>query len=239
MDNLETLLSATNVYIDESGHTDDPNCGDMVLGALWVSVSQLSLLTDAVRTIKKKHTITPRREIKWTKVSTAKLDYYKDLVDAVFDTEQANYRAVVIDKSKVDYEARGITQDEFYYKMQYLLVRTIAEKRHGDIRLFLDYKDTWSGVETTKLAKYLNNTGSLHNKSLRAQPLRSHEVVGLQLADLFTGAVMYANRSPEKQLSDAKKQLIAHIEDRSKQKLTDGTPPSAEKLNILLWRPKE
>lgn len=239
MDNIETLLGATNIYIDESGHTDDPECGNMVLGALWVNVSQLSLLTDAVRTIKKKHAIAPRREIKWTKVSASKLDYYKDLIDAVFDIEQVNYRAVVIDKSKVDYEVRGITQDDFYYKMQYLLVRTIAQQRYGDIRLFLDYKDTWSGVETTKLAKYLKNTGSLHNKSLRAQPLRSHEVVGLQLADLFTGAVMYANRPVEKQLSSAKRELIDHIEERAKQRLTEGTPPSAEKMNILLWRPKE
>lgn len=122
--------------------------------------------------------------------------------------------------------------------MQYLLVRTIAERRHGDLRLFLDYKDTWSGVETTKLANYLRNTGRLHNKSLSAQPLRSHEVVGLQIADLFTGAVMYAHRSQDSQLSEAKKELIEHIESVGGQKLTEGTPPSAEKINILQWEPR-
>ena len=238
MDNIETLLSATNVYIDESGHTDDPSCSVMVLGALWVNVAQLSLLTDAVRTIKKKHDIPPHREVKWTKVGDAKLEYYKDLINAFFDIEQVNYRAVVIDKSKVDYEARGITADDFYYKMQYLLVRTIAEKRFGDMRLFLDYKDTWSGVQTTKLAEYLNNTGSLNNKSLRAQPLRSHEVIGLQLADLLTGAVMYASKSVDKQISSAKKQLVQHIEGKAKQKLTEGTAYSAEKINLLLWEPR-
>lgn len=238
MDNIKTLLGATNVYVDESGHTDDPDCSVMVLGALWVSVAQLSLLTDAVRTIKKKHDISPHREIKWTKVSDAKLDYYKDLIDAVFDIEQVNYRAVVIDKAKVDYEARGLTADDFYYRMQYLLVRTIAEKRLEDMRLFFDYKDTWSGVETTKLAAYLGNTGSLHNKSLRAQPLRSHEVIGLQLADLLTGAVMYANKPTDKQLSEAKKQLIQHVESRAGQKLTEGTAYGAEKMNLLLWEPR-
>lgn len=59
MDTIETLLGATNIYIDESGHADDPNCKVMVLGALWVSTPQLSLLTDAVRTIKKKYEISP------------------------------------------------------------------------------------------------------------------------------------------------------------------------------------
>ncbi len=238
MDNIETLLSATNVYIDESGHTNDSNCKTMVLGALWLNVPQLSLLSDAVRTIKKKHGISSHREIKWTKVSDKKLDYYKDLVDAFFAVEQVNYRAVVIDKSIIDHEAHGNTQESFYYKMQYLLVRTIAEKRLGDIRLFFDYKDTWSGVETTKLANYLSNTGSLHNKSLRAQPLRSHEVMGLQIADLLTGAVMYANKPTKEQLSTAKKELVRYIEDGAKQKLTEGTPYGAEKVNILLWEPR-
>jgi len=239
MDNIETLLSATNIYIDESGHTDDSNCNNMVLGAIWVSVTQLSLFTDSVRTIKKKHAISSHREIKWTKVSGAKLDYYKDLVDAFFSIEQVNYRAVIIEKSKIDYEAHGKTQDDFYYTMQYLLVRTIAEKRLGDIRLFLDYKDTWSGIQTKKLAKYLTNTGSLHNKSLRAQPLRSHEVTGLQIADLLTGAVMYANKPKEKQQSASKRDLVHYIEQRAGQKLTQGTPYSAEKVNLLFWEPKK
>ena len=238
MENVETLFSATNVYIDESGHTDDPNNNTMVLGTLWLSVPQLSLFTDAIRTVKKKHDIASHREIKWTKVSPAKLDYYKELIDVFFAVEQVNYRAVVIDKSIVDYETYNKTRDDFYYSMIYILVRTIAEKRYGDMRLFLDYKDAWSGIRTTKLAGYLRNTGRLHNASLLAQPLRSHEVIGLQMADLFTGAVMYANKPQEKQESSAKKELIAHIERRSGQKLTCGTPYSSEKINILMWEPK-
>jgi len=229
MENIETLLSAPNVYIDESGHTDDPSSNTMVLGALWISVPQLSLFTDAIRTVKKKHDIASHREIKWTKVSPAKLDYYKELVDVFFAVEQVNYRAVVINKSIIDYEAHNKTRDDFYYSMTYILVRTIAEKRYGDMRLFLDYKDAWSGIRTTKLAGYLNNTSSLNSKSLSAQPVRSHEVVGLQISDLLTGAVMYANKPQEEQKSDAKKELIAHIERRSGQKLICGTPYSSEK----------
>lgn len=239
MENIETLLSATNVYIDESGHTDDPSSNTMVLGALWISIPQLSLFTDAIRTVKKKHDIASHREIKWTKVSPAKLDYYKELIDVFFAVEQVNYRAVVIDKSIVDYETYNKTRDDFYYSMTYILVRTIAEKRYGDMHLFLDYKDAWSGIRTTKLASYLRNTGRLHNASLLAQPLRSHEVIGLQIADLFTGAVMYANRPQEEQKSDAKKELISYIEHSSGQKLTCGTPHSSEKINILMWEPKK
>lgn len=234
---LSNVLSDTSVYIDESRHVGG-NDGKMLLGALWLDNAQLATLTDAVRLIKKKHEIAPRREIKWTKVSGAKLEYYKDLIRLFTELDRVNYRAVVIDKEKVDYEAYSKTQDEFYYTMQYLLVRNIAEKRLGEVRLFLDYKDAWSGKQSHKLAEYLNNTGSLHNKSLTAQPIRSHEVIGLQLADLITGAVMYANKPKDEQKSQAKLELITLIEELTGQTLTHGTPYGIEKFNLFFWEPR-
>lgn len=234
---LSSILSDTSVYIDESRHVGD-NDGKMLLGALWLDNAQLSTLSDAVRLIKKKHEIAPHREIKWTKVSGSKLEYYKDLIRLFAELDRVNYRAVVIDKEKVDYEAYGKTQDEFYYTMQYLLVRNIAEKRLGEVRLFLDYKDAWSGKRSHKLADYLNNTGSLHNKSLTAQPLRSHEVIGLQLADLITGAVMYANKPKDEQKSQAKLELIALLEELTGQALAQGTPYGVEKFNLFFWEPR-
>lgn len=231
------LFQSINVYIDESRHTNERDGGSMLLGALWLDVDQLPILTDAVRLIKKKHDIPPHREIKWTKVSAAKLDYYKELVQLFLNLEQVNYRAVIIEKDKIDYESHNKTRESFYYTMQYLLVRNIAEKRFGDIRLFLDYKDAWSGRYSQDLAKYLNNTGNLHHKSLRAQPLRSHEVVGLQIADLITGAVMYANKPASEQNSSAKMELIQLIEESIEQKLTQGTSYGVEKFNLFFWRP--
>lgn len=234
---LSNILSDTNVYIDESRHVGG-NDGKMLLGALWLDNTQLSTLTDAVRLIKKKHEIALHREIKWTKVSTSKLEYYKDLLRLFAELDHVNYRAVVINKEKIDYETYGKTQDEFYYTMQYLLVRNIAEKRLGEMRLFLDYKDAWSGKQSHKLAKYLNHTGSLHNKSLTAQPLRSHEVIGLQLADLITGAVMYANKPKDGQKSEAKLALVTLIEELTGQSLTQGTPYGVEKFNLFFWEPR-
>lgn len=234
---MEDILSDTSVYIDESRHVGG-NDGKMLLGALWLDNTQLPTLADTVRLIKKKHEIAPHREIKWTKVSISKLGYYKDLLRLFAELDHVNYRAVVIDKEKIDYETYGKTQDDFYYTMQYLLVRNIAEKRLGEVRLFLDYKDAWSGKQSHKLAKYLNNTGSLHNKSLTAQPLRSHEVIGLQLADLITGAVMYANKPKNEQKSQAKLELIALIEELVGQSLTQSTPYSIEKFNLFFWEPR-
>lgn len=236
---VSKIFQPINVYIDESRHNNDNDGGCMLLGAIWLDIEQLAVLNDAVRLIKKKHSISPRREIKWTKVSTAKLDYYREIIQLFLNLEQINYRAVIIDKSKIDYESHGKTRESFYYTMQYILVRNIAEKRLGDIRLFLDYKDAWSGKYSHELASYLNNTGSLNHKSLTAQPLRSHEVVGLQIADLITGAVMYANKPKDEQKSEAKMTLIRLLEESIEQKLTESTPYGIEKFNLLFWEPRK
>lgn len=236
---FKKIFEPVNVYIDESRHNNDNDGGYMLLGALWLNVDHLPVLTDAVRLIKKKYDIPTHREIKWTKVSQGKLDYYKELIQLFLNLEQVNYRAVIIDKGKIDYEAHSKTRESFYYTMQYLLVRNIAEKRLGDIRLFLDYKDAWSGHYCTELAKYLKNTGNLHNKSIIAQPLRSHEVIGLQIADLITGAVMYANKPENQQKSLAKKELVQFIEESVEQKLTQGTSYSVEKFNLFFWESKK
>ena len=235
---VSKIFQPINVYIDESRHNNDNDGGYMLLGAVWLDVDQLPVLNDAVRLIKKKYDILTHREIKWTKVSTAKLDYYKEIIQLFLQLEQVNYRAVIIDKSKLDYESHGKTRESFYYTMQYILVRNIAEKRFGHIRLFLDYKDAWSGKYSHELAEYLNNTGSLHHKSLTAQPLRSHEVVGLQIADLITGAVMYASKPQSEQKSESKMELVRLLEKSTEQKLTESTPYGLEKFNLLFWEPK-
>lgn len=232
------IFQPINVYIDESRHNNDNDGGYMLLGAIWLDREQLAVLNDAIRLIKKKHDIPIHREVKWTKVSAAKLDYYKEIIQLFLNLDQVNYRAVIIDKSKLDYESHAKTRESFYYTMQYILVRNIAEKRLGDIRLFLDYKDAWSGKYSHELAEYLNNTGSLHHKSLTAQPLRSHEVIGLQIADLITGAVMYANKSSVDQKSEAKMELTRLIEKSVEQKLTESTPYGVEKFNLLFWEPR-
>lgn len=240
MRNIHNQEYSTYVYIDESCHIGHGS-GKMLLGAVWLNTKQLPMLLREVKYIKKKHKISSHREIKWTKVSLSKIEYYKDLLLLLHQTDQVSYRAVVIDKNKVNYEAHNETSDDFYYKMQYYLVRNIAEKSTSthSLRLFLDYKDTWSGHRSHELARYLRNTVKFQDKYFTAQPLRSHEVIGLQLADLVTGAVMYANKPSNQQKSEAKKELVAFLKKITQQELTSGTPPSTEKFNLFFWEPRE
>lgn len=234
---VRLLNTATNVYADESSHTNDGSI-TMVLGATWMDSDIAKSLLGRVKLIKARHEISPRREIKWTKVSNNKLDYYKELVDLFLTTDGINFRAVIVDKTKLDHERFNQTSEDFYYKLQYYLIRNIAAMRLGKIRIYLDYKDTWSGKRCHKLADYLSNTTRIHANGISAQPVRSYESVAIQLADLLSGAVMYANKERKDGDSVAKIELVRYIAERIGQSLDKETPYSVEKFNLFFWEPR-
>lgn len=224
----------TNIYSDESSHINDGS-SFMLLGAIWTDPDSVKKLAASIKLAKIRNEISARREIKWTKVSSKKIQYYKELIDVFVESDTLNYRAVVVNKTTLDHEKYNHTHDDFYYKMQYLLVRNIAEKRSGPFRIFLDYKDAWSNIRCNRLSEYLKNTSTLASREFSAQPIRSHEVSALQIADLLTGAVMYANKPRTTEDSPAKLELVRYIEERIGQKLTIETPYEVEKFNIFMW----
>jgi len=235
---IRLLKSTTNVYADESSHMDDGSTF-MVLGAIWMDSETTTDFTARVKEIKVRHEIPLFREIKWTKVSQAKLDYYKELVDLFTSYAGVNYRAVIADKTKLDHERFGHTRDDFYYIMQYYLIRNIAEKCLGKIKIYLDYKDTWSGPRCHKLADYLNHTAKIKTQGILAQPIRSYESAALQLADLISGALMYANKERSEEDSSAKLSLVEYIESKLQINLKQSTQPSDEKFNIFFWEARD
>jgi len=88
------------------------------------------------------------------------------------------------------------------------------------------------------LAEYLSHTTNLHTQGIAAQPVRSHESVAIQLADLIAGAVMYANKDRTDLDSKAKLELVRYIEERTGQSLGSETPYSVEKFNLFFWEPR-
>ena len=110
--------------------------------------------------------------------------------------------------------------------------------RLAKYRLFFDYKDTWSNYRANRTADFLKKTTSLSGDDFEVQPLRSDEVVLLQVADFLNGLFAYANSAPEQQKSNGKKLLVRMLEDRSGICPTCDSPMASEKINILKWRPK-
>ena len=82
-----------NIYCDESNHLENDHRAVMVLGAVWCPLEKSREIAVHIREIKQKHGIKPDFEVKWTKVSPAKKQFYLDLVDYFFDERDRKVQA--------------------------------------------------------------------------------------------------------------------------------------------------
>ncbi len=206
----------------------------MVLGAIWCDKEEVKGFTDKVKMLKDKHGMPRKWEIKWTKVSGAKRDYYLDLIRLFFSEEGLNFRAIVIPTEGLDHDLFHQTADEFYYKMQYTMLKNVVAKNVADFRIYLDYKDAWSASRSKKLAEYLSNTQELAASNFTCQPIRSYESVLIQLSDLLIGAIASANNDVLSKVT-TKQEIVQLLEELSGQKMTQQTPYGVDKFNIFKW----
>lgn len=229
-----------NVYCDESCHLENDHKNVMTLGTLWCFDEIKKDMFARIRAIKVKHGLPKEFEIKWTKVSPAKVDFYKDVLNFFFDEPNLHFRAVVIkDKKQLDHSKFGNQDhDTWYYKMFFCLLNVVFEP-HSRYRIFLDKKDTRSGEKITKLHNVLCNSKYDFSKKIveSVQSVHSHEIELLQLADLLIGAVGYVNRGLT--TSTAKTELISLIRERSGYSLSSRTLLKEEKMNLFFWEPKK
>lgn len=228
-----------NIYCDESCHLQNDGQNVMVLGAVWCPLEVTHKIAEEIRQIKTLHGLPNKFEIKWTKVSPAKKQFYLDLIDYFFNDEDLCFRALVIpDKSKLRHEDFYQTHDEWYYKMYFSLLKVILDPKCR-YRVYLDIKDTRSMLKIRKLHDVLCSSFYDFDRNIieRIQPVHSYEVEQIQLADLLIGCIGYANRNLT--TSPAKNLLIKQLKQRSGYNLTQKTLLREKKCNLFFWRAKE
>jgi hypothetical protein len=224
-----------NVYCDESCYLENDHQKSMVLGAIWCPMDKSREVAIRIREIKRQNSLAPNFEIKWTKVSPAKLRFYLDLVDYFFDNSDLHFRALIVpDKSKLRHADFNQSHDDFYYKMYFNMLKIIIDPG-ATYNIYIDIKDTKSAVKATKLHDVLCNNQYDFSRSIikKLQTVRSHEVELLQLTDLLIGAISYINRGLE--TSRAKTSVIKRFRERSGYSLTRSTLYREEKVNLFYW----
>lgn len=227
-----------NIYCDESCHLENDQQKVMVLGAVWCPFEKKDEIFERIREIKIKHGLKKDFEIKWTKVSKSKVEFYLELVDYFFDDDDLHFRALVVpDKSIIKHKDFNQDHDTWYYKMYFSMLKVLIDP-HAKNRIFLDIKDTRSTDKTKKLHNVLCNDRYDFDKEIIeiVQTVKSHEVELLQLADLLIGAVSYINRGLN--TNEGKLRVIERIKKRSGYSLTLTTYLKESKLNIFIWQPR-
>ena len=224
-----------NVYCDESCHLENQGHPIMVLGAVWCPLDQTREISIRIREIKERFGLPSHFEIKWAKVSPAKVSFYEELIDYFFDNADLHFRGYVAHRGALDHARFEQDHDTWYYKMYFHALSTILKPK-ARYRFYFDLKDTRSGMKLAKLQEVLGNSIYDFRRDVvqRVQAVHSDEVAQVQLADLLIGCVGYANRQ-HMAPSSAKLHLVERVKQRSGYTLVRPTLLREEKFNLFHW----
>lgn len=68
----------------------------MVLGAISCNKLYRKRIFKDIENIKIKHGIGRKSEIKWSRISMSKIDFYKEIIDYFFENENLSFRGLVV-----------------------------------------------------------------------------------------------------------------------------------------------
>lgn len=217
-------MKTFNFYCDESCHLENDKMPFMLIAYVSSAYNQLKLHHENIKAIKEKHGF--KHEIKWSSVSKGKYPFYAELIDYFFSND-LQFRAIVVDKGKVNNREHNQNFDDFYYKMYYQLIHHKINMEHQH-NIYLDIKDTLSAGKVNKLKEILN----INYNSIRTlQNIHSHESLLMQLTDLLMGAITYHLRGLDKVI--AKTKLIEKIKQHTELPLTKSTIKAYNKFNLF------
>lgn len=244
------MRQTINIYCDESCHLENDGADMMAIGAIYCPLEKKDEIFDRLYSFKIKHHLIPKHkknlkenrsyyELKWNKVSKAKIEYFKDVIDYFFDNDDLQFRVLIVsNKSKINYQAFNHTHDTFYYKMYFGMLKAILNPDFSH-HIYIDIKDTKSKEKVHKLEQVLRNDKYDYSKEIikKVQQVRSHEVEILQLCDLLVGAMGYVNRNLSNSIP--KNELVELIKKRSRYSLNKSTLLKESKFNIFIWEPQK
>jgi len=235
-------MNEYNIYCDESCYLEHDHKKYMVMGAIKCSKTNRKQICQEIREFKKIHGIDPFQEVKWTKISNKKIELYKSLINYFFDNHDLKFRAIIIDKEKINHQKFNQSHNDFYYKVYYqLLCRTIVP--HQKNYIYLDIKDTKSNRKISTLKEcLLNGIYDFKEDYIKnVQSINSKESELLQICDILIGALGFINRCEDTKdnYSHSKKEIVDLIIKRSGYNLKRTTFLSEEKFNLFFMELQE
>lgn len=230
-----------NVYCDESCHLKNDASSVMILGAVLCPREEKKKIFDDIRAIKTKHGLDSRFEIKWTKVSASKIDFYLELLAYFWDNSNLYYRGLVATgKDHLDHDKYNDgDNDLWYYKMYFLMLDPVINPLN-EYQILVDIKDTRGGSRVKKLRDVLCNNKYDFRQEVVKQivQINSKESEILQLTDLINGALSFYHRRLDNE-SDANEGKVLMVRELQKRcNLDKNTARDEQKFNLFIWCPR-
>lgn len=187
-----------DVYCDESRQTKDRY---MVLAGIILDRSEVHSFEETMVGFRRETRMTA--ELKWGRVSNAKLPEYRRYIDYFFalnDTDRLHFVTMILDTAQFDHRTYNQGDRELgFYKFYYQLLlhgfgRYCTNPGSEAIHVFLDYRT--SSYKLSELRRFLNigmrkKTGKWNDVFLTVEPRDSKKTELLQMTDLLAGAIGY------------------------------------------------
>lgn len=222
---METQSKTFNFYCDESTHLENDKQPFMIIGYISTPYHLLKMHNQNIREMKRKHFFSG--ELKWSALSKSQYPFYNELIDYFFSNISLEFRAIIIDKSKLDHQKHKQTHNDFYDKMYYQLLNKKIYNEHN-YNIFIDIKDSYSYMKARNLKKYLERD---YQSIRNLQVIKSYESELMQLTDVLIGAINYRIRGLNRVTS--KNNIIEKIEKHCGKPLTERSVLSENKFNLF------
>lgn len=184
----------SNIYVDESSQTKHRF---LVLGGLILPAADVPGFESRIKIARLPEL--PAGEMKWTKVSSAKLDAYKRAVDVFFDGLDEfgtlDFHSLVVDTHKLNDKLYNEgSRETGFNKEIYQLLMKFGRLYRGVFNVYPDRRSTKSKTEDLRL---IVNRGRMSKGDNRDWPFRrihfrdSDSDLPLQIVDLLIGGMAY------------------------------------------------
>lgn len=239
--NLGTLC----FYCDESCHLKNDNSSHMSIASVYCRKDRRKVIVQAIQNIKTNYKISTTTELKWSKVSPATLQMYKDIFTFIRKYQFLKIRIVVSNKAKIDKQVQHRWYDTMYYKLLEFPMQSILwDYKLEVVDIYSDIKDSHSYEDMEKVCTFLRKH---FRKKVSNAPFfnskvcESKDVVLIQIADLLAGAATYKNRFKNTIQKTAKMELVKHIESLFSINLSSTTKTkfgTQSPYNVFIWDPE-
>ncbi len=226
-----------NIYCDESCHLQSNNSKYMLIGAVYCPKSKIKKVNEYIHHLKENYNLSNTIELKWNKVDKKTEKLYLDVINYFFNSDYLKFRVIVIDKTMLDHEKYNQTENDFYHKVYYEMLKYIIIPGNT-YNIYPDIKDTNSYYYHQVMLNFLRIKMSDSNKKTikKVQPIRSYESPILQMNDILIGALSYYYRQLD--TNQTKLKIIDEIKRLYDGNLDTTSFYSNTKFNIFIWRSK-
>ena len=222
-----------SVYCDESCHLESNDSKYMLIGAIYCPKEKVKEINNHIRKLKEDYNLSNNIELKWNKVDKKTEKLYLDIINYFFNNDDLKFRVIVINKEKLDHEKYNQTENDFYHKAYYEMLKYIVSYNNS-YNIYPDIKDTNSYYYHQIMFNYLKIKLSYTNNKIikKVQPIKSYEAPILQVNDILIGALSYYYRNLSG--NEVKLNIIKEINNLY-QSSFDETSYN-EKFNIFIWK---